>query len=74
VPPNPPSISFLVPQPLCPPERGKLKIVDGVLHVHSTGKGSSGGSRFSNDFVADIEQTHRFLKDNLHALKKNGLE
>ncbi len=50
------------------------KIIDGVLHVHSTGKTSWGGSRFSNDFVADNEQTHRFLKDNLRALKKDGLE
>lgn len=50
------------------------RIIDGVLHVHSTGKTSWAGSRFSKDFVADNAETHRFLNNNLHALKKNGLE
>lgn len=49
-------------------------ISDGELHIHSTGKTSWADSRFSEDVVADDEQTRRFLRANLDDLNKEGLE
>lgn len=49
-------------------------IADGELHVRSTGKTSWADSRFDNTFVADDDQTRRFLRDNLDSLDTDGLE
>lgn len=49
-------------------EHRTYTIVDGELHVHSKSKTSWADSRQTDDFVADREQTHRYLRENLAAL------
>jgi hypothetical protein len=52
----------------------KYQIVDGELHIRETGKTSWADSRFDKEYVADEEQTRRFLRENLSALDTDGLE
>ncbi|MEU4290875.1 hypothetical protein AB0E63_21835 [Kribbella sp. NPDC026596] len=49
------------------------EIRGGQLHVRAKGKTSWADSRYEQEFVADEDQTHRFLKDNLYALNTDGL-
>lgn len=49
------------------------KIVDGAVKIHESGKTSWADSRYANDLVADHQETLRFLRKNLHALKTDGL-
>lgn len=55
-------------------EQRDYEIRDGQLHVRSRGKTSWADSRFDEEFVADDEQTRRFLRNNLRALNTEGLE
>lgn len=50
------------------------EIRGGQLHIRSVGKTSWADSRFDDEFVADDDQTKRFLRDNLHALNTQGIE
>ena len=50
------------------------EIRGGQLHVRAAGNTSWADSRHDDDFVADEEQTHRFLKTNLRALNTEGLD
>lgn len=50
------------------------EIRGGELHVRATGKTSWADSRYVEEFVADEDQTHRFLRDNLYALNTDGLD
>ncbi len=49
-------------------------IQDGSLHVRQTGKTSWADSRFDNSYVADPEQTHRFLANYRDVLDWNGVD
>ena len=48
-------------------------ITGGQLHVSANGNTSWSDSRYTNDFVADEEQIHRYLYDNLGLLNKDGI-
>ncbi|SDN08620.1 hypothetical protein SAMN05216368_103395 [Cryobacterium flavum] len=48
-------------------------ITGGELHVHATGNTSWADSRYTNDFIADDEQTHRYLFDNLQQLNRDDV-
>lgn len=50
------------------------EIRDGALHIRARGKTSAADSRYDQSFIADDEQTKRFLKNNWHALNTDGLE
>ena len=43
-------------------ETRRYRISDGELHVRSTGNTSWADSRFDEEFVADDDQTRRFLR------------
>ncbi|MBX9470364.1 hypothetical protein [Microcella sp.] len=49
-------------------------IKDGALHVQASGKTSWADSRYKNEFVADEEQTHRYLRNNLYKLNKDDVD
>lgn len=49
-------------------------IQDGSLHIRETGKTSWADSRFDNSYVADPEQTHRFLANHRDVLDWNGVD
>jgi hypothetical protein len=55
-------------------ENRYYEIRGGQLYVRATGKTSWADSRHDVEFVADDEQTHRFLRDHLHALNTDGLD
>lgn len=42
-------------------ESREYRIEDGELHIRSKGKTSWADSRFDDEWVADDEETHRFL-------------
>ena len=50
------------------------EIQDGELHIRAKGNTSWADSRYDQEFVADDEQTRRFLRDNLNALSTDGIE
>jgi hypothetical protein len=54
-------------------ESRTYKIIGGVLQFRSTGKTSWADSRFDTLYVADPEQTRRFLKKFLDQLRTDGL-
>ena len=54
-------------------ESQSYTITNGELHVKVQGKGSWGGSHYNKEFVADDEQTHRFLRNHLSGLNTDGL-
>lgn len=54
-------------------ESRHYKISGGELHIRSWGKTSWADSHFDKEFVADEDQTRRFLGENLHALNTEGL-
>ena len=45
-------------------ETRNYEIKDGELHIRSTGKTSWADSKFDDSFVADENQTRRFIKNN----------
>ncbi|MEU0151485.1 hypothetical protein [Micromonospora fulviviridis] len=49
------------------------QIVSGELRIRETGKTSWADSRYDNEFIADEDQTRRFLRNNLGALNTDGL-
>ena len=55
-------------------EDRKYTIKDGELHVQASGNTSWADSRFNNEFIADDEQTHRFLYNYLNQLNKDGVD
>jgi hypothetical protein len=52
------------------------EIRSGELHIRIHGKGGWGAAneRYGNEYVADEDQTHRFLSKNLSALNTDGLD
>ncbi|MEV6925524.1 hypothetical protein AB0M46_13640 [Dactylosporangium sp. NPDC051485] len=52
----------------------QYQIVGGELRIRSTGKTSWADSRYDEEFVADEDQTRRFLRNNLGALNTDGLD
>lgn len=42
-------------------EQRDYRIEDGALHIRARGKTSWADSRFDDEWVADDEETHRFL-------------
>ncbi|MBO4365535.1 MAG: hypothetical protein J5804_04500 [Eggerthellaceae bacterium] len=48
-------------------------ISDGQLHVKVKGKGSWGGSHYEREFIADDDQTRRFLRNHLGCLNTQGV-
>ncbi len=55
-------------------ERRVYRIVDGVVRISAQGKTSWAASRFNDEWVADAEQTRRFLRSVLGRLNTEGLE
>lgn len=55
-------------------EDRQYEISGGELRIRSRGKTSWADSRFDNEYVADDDQTRRFLSEHLHALNTDGLE
>ena len=50
-------------------------ISGGKLYIQESGKTSWSDSRYSNEpFVADIDQTRRFLRPRLFSLNTDGIE
>ena len=49
-------------------------IKGGKLLIRSTGKTSWADSRFDNNTIADIDQTRRFLRKVIDALKTEGIK
>lgn len=54
-------------------ESRHYRIAGGQLHIRSRSKTSWADSRSEREFVADDDQTRRFLGDHLHALNTEGL-
>ena len=54
-------------------EDRKYTITDGKLHVHASGNTSWADSRYKSDFVADEDQTHRYLYTNLGLLNEDDV-
>lgn len=50
------------------------EIRGGQLHIRAKGTTSWADSRYENEFVADEDQTRRFLRDNFYALNTDGLD
>ena len=50
------------------------QIVSGELRIRESGKTSWADSRYDNEFIADDDQTRRFLRNNLGALNTDGLK
>ena len=55
-------------------ESRMYRIVDGVLHYRCVGNTSRADSRFDKPYVADAEQTRRFLRSVLGKLRTDGLD
>lgn len=55
-------------------ESRRYKISGGELHIRSTGKTSWADSRFDKEYVADEDQTRRFLGNHLYLLNTDGLQ
>lgn len=55
-------------------ESRRYTITGGSLHVRSTGKTSWADSRYEEEFVADDDQTRRFLREHLYELNTTGIE
>lgn len=49
------------------------EIRSGELHIRAQGKTSWADSRYDQEYVADDEQTRRFLRDYMNALNTEGL-
>jgi len=49
------------------------QIVSGKLRIRETGKTSWADSRYDNEFIANEDQTRRFLRNYLGALNTDGL-
>ncbi|TFC74580.1 hypothetical protein E3O45_10340 [Cryobacterium sp. TMS1-20-1] len=54
-------------------EDRRYTITDGKLHVHASGNTSWADSRYKSDFVADDDQTHRYLYNNLSLLNQDDV-
>ncbi|MBM0230669.1 hypothetical protein JNW91_01520 [Micromonospora sp. STR1_7] len=52
----------------------RYQVVSGELRIRETGKTSWADSRYDNEFVADEDQTRRFLRNDLGALNTDGLK
>ena len=52
----------------------RYRIEDGQLRIRETGKTSWADSRYDNEYVADDDQTRRFLRNHLYELNTAGLE
>jgi hypothetical protein len=50
------------------------RIEGGELRIRSRGKTSWAASRFDEEYVADPDQTHRFLREHLDELNTDGVE
>ena len=50
------------------------RISNGRLYVRSVGKTSWADSRFDDEYVCDLEQTRRFIRNNLYRLNIDGIE
>ena len=46
----------------------------GQLHIREIGKTSWSDSRYNKEWIADSEETHRFLYNNLGVLNLDGVE
>ena len=46
----------------------------GQLHIREVGKTSWADSRYDNEWIADDEETRRFLRNNLNVLNLNDME
>lgn len=55
-------------------EGRRYEIRSGQLHVHAMGRTPWADSKYDDEFVADAEQTRRFLRENLYALNTDGLD
>lgn len=55
-------------------ETNHYLIKGGKLLIRSVGKTSWSDSRFDNSTIADIDQTRRFLKKVINALKTDGIK
>jgi hypothetical protein len=55
-------------------ESRHYKISGGQLRFRSTGKTSWADSRFDKEYLADVEQTKRFVRKFLGSLNTDGLE
>jgi len=54
-------------------EENIYTIIGGILKKRSIGKTSFGGSRYDETVVCDLEQTRRFLRNNIGRLNVNSL-
>jgi len=52
----------------------RYTINNGTLHIHESGSTSWADSRYDNSYIADPEQTHRFLAKHRDALDWNGVD
>lgn len=52
-------------------EENLYAIIGGMLQKRSIGKTSFGGSRYDETTVCDLEQTRRFLRNNIGQLNLN---
>lgn len=55
-------------------ETRTYQIMNGALCVRAKGRTSWADSHYDKEWIADEEETHRFLKQNLSALNKGDLE
>lgn len=50
------------------------RISNGQLYTRSVGKTSWSDSRFDDEGVCDLDQTRRFIRNNLYGLNSDGIE
>ena len=50
------------------------RISNGQLYIRSVGKTSWSDSRFDDEGVCDLDQTRRFIRNNLYVLNTGGIE
>ncbi|MFC9293958.1 hypothetical protein ACFTWH_16820 [Streptomyces sp. NPDC057011] len=55
-------------------EYTEYTISDGKLHIRKSGKSSWADSRYSDSYVADNDQTHRFLYEYQGMLNTDGIK
>lgn len=55
-------------------EERVYKVSGGKLHVRASGKTSWADSHYSNEWVADDEETHRFLYRHKDEMNTDGIE
>lgn len=55
-------------------ESRDYEIRDGAVYVRARGKTSWADSDFGNEWMADDEEVHRFLYNNLSRLDTDGIE